>query len=130
MNKPKATKIQAGMINGFPTVATDVSARKQAEGASRANDEKFRVIVENAGDYALIMLDAGGHVISWNIGAERLNSYKAAEIIGKHFSFFVRPKTLRGSTRTRNRLLQPDWGVMQKKAGGSAKMAHAILPIW
>jgi PAS domain S-box-containing protein len=39
-------------------------------------------------DYAIFALDAGGYIISWNPGAQRLKGYLAHEIIGKHFSTF------------------------------------------
>jgi PAS domain S-box-containing protein len=54
----------------------------------RESEEKFRLLVEAVQDYAIFMLDAGGRVRSWNIGAERIKGYKPAEIIGKHFSCF------------------------------------------
>jgi PAS domain S-box-containing protein len=87
-------KDAAGTVSGFLGVAMDVSARKKAEAASRASDEHFRLIVETIEDYALIMLDAGGHVISWNTGAERIKGYTAAEIIGRHFSIFYGPEDI------------------------------------
>ena len=48
----------------------------------------YRLLVESIADYAIFALDAGGHVLSWNPGAERFKGYKAHEIIGKHFSVF------------------------------------------
>jgi PAS domain S-box-containing protein len=42
-------------------------------------------------DYAIFMLDPGGHIISWNPGAVRAKQYAAHEIIGKHFSIFYTP---------------------------------------
>jgi len=48
----------------------------------------FRLLVESVRDYAIFLLDAGGHIRSWNAGAERIKGYKASEIIGKHFSIF------------------------------------------
>lgn len=45
-------------------------------------------MVETAEDYAIFVLDAGGRVVSWNAGAERIKGYKAAEIIDEHFSKF------------------------------------------
>jgi PAS domain S-box-containing protein len=34
------------------------------------------------------MLDATGHVVSWNAGAERIKGYAESDIVGKHFSVF------------------------------------------
>ena len=89
-----ALKDPAGTISGFLGVAMDVTARKEAEAASRISAEHFRLIVETVEDYALIMLDAGGRVISWNVGAERIEGYKACEIIGRHFSMFYTPEDI------------------------------------
>jgi PAS domain S-box-containing protein len=36
----------------------------------------------------IFALDATGHVLSWNAGAQRFKGYRADEIIGKHFSIF------------------------------------------
>src|SRR5947199_176039 len=54
----------------------------------RRREERYRLLVEAARDYALFVLDPGGHVASWNPGAERIKGYKAEEIIGRHFSTF------------------------------------------
>jgi PAS domain S-box-containing protein len=51
-----------------------------------------RLLVESVSDYAIFMLDAGGCVASWNLGAERIKGYQAHEIIGEHFSRFYRPE--------------------------------------
>jgi PAS domain S-box-containing protein len=48
----------------------------------------YRLLVEQVNDYAIFMLDTGGHVATWNPGAERLKGWKADEIIGRHFSAF------------------------------------------
>ncbi|HEX8360111.1 MAG TPA: PAS domain-containing sensor histidine kinase [Longimicrobium sp.] len=47
-----------------------------------------RLLVESVRDYAIFALDAEGHVLSWNAGAERLKGYAPEEIIGRHFSTF------------------------------------------
>ena len=52
------------------------------------SEESFRLLVESLKDYAIVMLDPGGHVASWNAGAERFKGYRAEEIIGQHFSCF------------------------------------------
>ena len=45
-------------------------------------------MVESVRDYGIFMLDTGGHILTWNLGAENIKGYKADEIIGKHFSIF------------------------------------------
>ena len=52
------------------------------------SEDSFRLLVESLKDYAIVMLDPGGHVASWNAGAERFKGYRAEEIIGQHFSCF------------------------------------------
>lgn len=44
-----------------------------------------QMLVEGATDYAMVTLDAGGLVTSWNAGAERLKGYTAAEMLGRHY---------------------------------------------
>lgn len=51
-------------------------------------DDLFRLLVENVRDYAIFMLDPGGHVASWNPGAQNIKGYKAEEILGRHVSVF------------------------------------------
>ena len=57
-----------------------------------ATESPFRLLVESVKDYAIFILDPGGHVQTWNLGAERIKGYKAHEIIGKHFSTFYPPE--------------------------------------
>jgi PAS domain S-box-containing protein len=63
-----------------------VIAHQSSRGA--ADQERFRLIVESVRDYAIFMLDATGHVSTWNAGAQRIKGYRAEEIIGSHFSRF------------------------------------------
>lgn len=48
----------------------------------------YRTRVDSPGDYSLYMLDAQGHVRSWNDGAQRSTGYRADEIIGRHYDCF------------------------------------------
>jgi PAS domain S-box-containing protein len=66
----------------------EVSERKQTEEALRQSEERFRLMVSDVKDYAILMLDPDGRVASWNAGAERTKGYRAEEIIGEHFSRF------------------------------------------
>jgi diguanylate cyclase (GGDEF)-like protein/PAS domain S-box-containing protein len=55
---------------------------------ARDEEERFHSVVNDIKDYAIIMLDQGGYVHSWNTGATRLNGYTQEEIIGHHYSIF------------------------------------------
>jgi PAS domain S-box-containing protein len=67
------------------------SAQRTAE-QLRESEERFRLLVEEAKDYAIWMLDPSGCVASWNRGAEQMTGWTAAEIIGRHFSCFYLPE--------------------------------------
>lgn len=54
--------------------------------ASREAEERYRLLVEGARDYAIFMLDAAGRVTSWTKGGERLFGYTAEEIVGQPHS--------------------------------------------
>jgi PAS domain S-box-containing protein len=48
----------------------------------------FCSVIDSVEDYAICMLDPNGCIISCNLGAERMQGYRASEIIGQHFSRF------------------------------------------
>lgn len=78
----------SGNLIGFGKVTRDFTDREQSEQNLRNSERRFRLLVEGVKDYAIIMLSVDGTIASWNVGAERINGYKAAEVIGRHFSIF------------------------------------------
>jgi PAS domain S-box-containing protein len=63
-------------------------AKRREEERLRQSEELFRLMVESVKDYAIFVLDSGGHVMTWNEGAQRIKQYTFEEIRGKHFSIF------------------------------------------
>lgn len=49
-------------------------------------------MIEEVMDYAIILLDVDGTILSWNKGAEQIKGYKAEEIIGQNFRIFYLPR--------------------------------------
>ena len=62
--------------------------RHRALEALARSEERFRLLVEGARDYAIYLLDADGVVVSWNLGAERMFGFTASRIVGSHYSAF------------------------------------------
>ncbi|MES2964055.1 MAG: PAS domain-containing sensor histidine kinase [Bdellovibrionota bacterium] len=83
-----------GVIKGFGKVTRDLTTRKEAEDLLRESEERYRLIVSSVKDYAIIMLDPEGRVVSWNEGAYRLKGYTAQEIIGQKFTKFYEPEDI------------------------------------
>jgi PAS domain S-box-containing protein len=70
----------------------DVTERKLVEEKMLQTEERFRLLVEGVKDYAILMLDPEGRIVSWNEGAQRINGFSASEIVGQHFSLFYTPE--------------------------------------
>jgi PAS domain S-box-containing protein len=51
-------------------------------------EEQFRILVQSVRDYAILLLDTEGRIVSWNEGAERIKGYKAHEILGQSLEVF------------------------------------------
>src|SRR2546425_1662656 len=90
-NQARVDRDESGSPVRVIGVCQDITERKLAEEQVRASQERFRMMVENVRDYAIYILDMNGYVTSWNLGAERIEGYRAEEIIGKHYSCFFPP---------------------------------------
>jgi len=55
-------------------------------------NEQYRLLVEGAQDYAMILLDSGGRVTAWNTGAERIFGWTAAETVGRPAHLIFTPE--------------------------------------
>ncbi len=72
--------------------AAPARKRRPAPVPRADGEEIYRLLVDTVKDYAIIILDPTGRVMTWNPGAERIKGYKAEEIIGQHFSRFYPPE--------------------------------------
>lgn len=106
--------------------------KKTAEQHLMESEARFRLLVSSVKDYAIIMLDPSGHVMSWNEGAERIKGYKKEEIIGRHMSvFYTQEEIERGEpgynleqARLNGRFEQEGWRL---RKDGSTFWANVIF---
>src|ERR1043165_6209617 len=54
-------------------------------------EELHRRMISEVQDYAIILLDIDGTILTWNKGVEKIKEYKSEEIIGQHFRLFYMP---------------------------------------
>jgi PAS domain S-box-containing protein len=99
------------------------------------SEETFRLLVEAVLDYAIFILDVSGHVMTWNVGAERIKGYTAGEIIGRHFSVFYtdadraagQPEAILERARREGRAGAEGWRV--RKDGSSFWADVSVTPL-
>jgi PAS domain S-box-containing protein len=100
-----AVRDSEGKLLGFSKVTRDLTERKLYEESLRRSEERFRLMIGEVKDYAILMLDPTGHVMTWNEGARRLKGYREEEIIGQHFSKFYLPEEVKNG--------RPEWKLEQ-----------------
>src|SRR4030088_1101869 len=70
----------------------DVYLAEQLAAGADPTDEQFPLPVQSVTDYAIVLLDRSGRVLSWNEGAERIQGYSAGEIVGRPIALFYPPE--------------------------------------
>lgn len=117
---------------GVVLVFRDATELKRAGEELRQSQERSQLMVENVADYAILMLDQEGRVVSWNAGAQRIKGYCAEEILGQHFSqFYPREDVERGKPQhelevaaAEGRLVNEGWRV---RKDGSTFWANVVI---
>ncbi len=96
MKKPKSNQRQAKPVKR--TKNRQAHSTQQTVRVSKTQPQKKTLTsldaaqaIESIKDYAILMLDTEGKVLTWNAGAERIKGYKAAEVIGKNMKVFYAP---------------------------------------
>jgi len=66
--------------------------KKRVSSALYDPQQHLHLFIEEVRDYALLMLDTSGNVLTWNAGAHAIKGYEASDIVGRHFSLFYTPE--------------------------------------
>lgn len=89
-------------------------------------------MIEEIEDYAIIMMDPNGNVITWNNGAEAIKGYASHEIIGQNFRRFYlekdlnenKPGRLLDEAKNNNRAIDEGW---RKRKDGTRFWANVTI---
>jgi diguanylate cyclase (GGDEF)-like protein/PAS domain S-box-containing protein len=93
---------EQGRLRGFGKVTRDATERRNAQQKLQNSEERFRLLVENVRDYAIVMLDQAGRVVGWNAGAQHVKGYRAEDILGRSFEAFYTPEDVLAGTPARH----------------------------
>ncbi len=124
------------LINGVVISFVNITRLKHAEEEMRKSEERLRITVDSAFDYAIINTNKQGLIESWNSGAERIFNYKANEIIGKsaHIVFTNEdqnagiPEEEMKTAREKGVAIDERWH--QRKDGSLFYMSGIMRPIY
>ena len=79
-------------IDGVVITFLNITGRLAVDEQLRRSEERLRLLIESATDYAIFTITADGLVDSWNQGAERVFGYMAAEIVGHPVALLFTPE--------------------------------------
>lgn len=74
----------------------DVTRRRATERKLGMAEERFRLLVESATEFAIFFIEPRGRISLWNRGAERVLGWNEKEIVGQPFEALF---TARGARR-------------------------------
>ncbi len=79
-------------IEGVVLTFLDVTSRRRSEQALRGSEERNRLIVESARDYAILTTDTSGFIETWSFGAESVFGWSADEVVGQPIDVTFTPE--------------------------------------
>jgi two-component system CheB/CheR fusion protein len=83
---------ETGRVIGATELLRDISSRRKTQEALRASDERFRLLMEGAKDYAMFLLETDDVISYWSEGAERVFGWSAAEAVGQRGELTFTPE--------------------------------------
>jgi diguanylate cyclase (GGDEF)-like protein/PAS domain S-box-containing protein len=114
---------------------TDITQRIQAERALAQSQESYRLLVEASTEYAIIMLDPGGIIISWNPGAAKVLRLTEKEALGQPISTIFatedeegRPLRALKEALTTGRSENDCWHI--RRDGSRFWATGVVTPLW
>ena len=81
-------------IDGAVLALIDISEQKAAQDQAEASEEKLRLAARETHDFAIIVLDDDGTIVSWNVGANRIFGFTAEEMLNRPFGLIFTPEDI------------------------------------
>ncbi|MDR5879813.1 CheR family methyltransferase [Caballeronia sp. LZ032] len=78
-------------IDGAVLTLIDITARHLAEESARIGEQRLRLVAQSTNDYAIILQDPNGVIVTWNAGAERIFGFTEREVVGKNIALIYDP---------------------------------------
>jgi PAS domain S-box-containing protein len=120
---------------GLAIFYRDVSERRRAEESLRASEERLRLVIEGATDYAILTFDLDRRVTSWSAGAQATFGYCASEIIGLRYDVLFTPEDqeadvpAREVEKARREGLAPDVRYHLRRDGSCVFVNGTVRPL-
>jgi PAS domain S-box-containing protein len=78
--------VTAAMV--YVLIRRTVTAFRATDAARHESENRLKLLIERARDYAIFTLDNAGNVTSWNRGAQQITDWTESEIIGQPLNVF------------------------------------------
>jgi PAS domain S-box-containing protein len=123
------------IVSAFIVMLSEALRRSRAHTEARVQQlalEHFHFVLDAVKDYALLMLDSRGRVITWNQGAHRMKGFEAGDILGRHFSCFYLPDDVEKGHPDKELQIAADQGHYSEEGwrmrkDGSRFLAHVVI---
>ncbi|OTP68796.1 CheR family methyltransferase [Caballeronia sordidicola] len=100
-------------IDGAVLTLVDITARREAEAEVKTSERRLQLAAQSTDDYAIIVQDQDGVIVTWNRGATRIFGYAEAEVKGKPVELIYLPTDRESHVATAERQIATNTGRSQ-----------------
>ncbi|MFP3604911.1 CheR family methyltransferase [Paraburkholderia sp. SIMBA_053] len=90
-------------IDGAVLTLIDITERRVAQQEVRQGEERLKLAALATDDYAIIVQDLDGRIVTWNRGAQRVFGYDEREVLGKPIDLIFTPEDRAQNVAVRER---------------------------